>query len=94
MSNKTPIAIAWYRPEQWALLKAYAVDKDVIEDTFEEWVEHAENQFEELQKSGMNMHKILIDIDALVAWCKEKDVPMNSESRSLYVAELLRDINN
>ncbi len=93
-SKGTPIVIAWYRPEQWSLLKAYSVDKDVIEDTFEEWAEHAKKQFEGLQNSGMNMHKILIDIDALVTWCKERDVPMNSESRSQYAAESMREINS
>ena len=94
MSKNMPIAIAWYRPEQWALLRSYSVDADQLEDTFEEWVVNAEKQFEGLQKSGMNMHKILFDIDALVSWCKERDMPLNSESRSQYAAFLMREIEN
>jgi hypothetical protein len=93
MSTKARIAIAWYKPEQWALLKAYSTDKEVIEDTFEEWAEHAEKQFEGMRKEGLKMHKVVIDIDALVAWCKERDLPLNAEARSQYASELLRDIH-
>ena len=93
MTKKMRTAIAWYKPEQWALLKAYSADKDKLEDTFEEWAEHAEQQFEGLKKSGLKMHKVVIDIDALVSWCKERDLPINGESRSKYAAYLLREIH-
>lgn len=93
MSQKLRIAIAWYKPDQWALLKAYSIDKEVIEDTFEEWAEHAEKQFEGLRKEGLNMHKVVIDIDAMVAWCKENDLPVDAESRAKYATDLLREIH-
>jgi hypothetical protein len=94
MKRKTPVAIAWYRPEQWALLKAYSSDKDVLEDSFEEWVIHAEKTFKEYKKSGMNLHKILIDIDALVAWCRENDLSIDAESRSQYAATLMKELDS
>ena len=93
MSKKMRVAIAWYKPEQWALLKAYSVDKDVIEDTFEEWAEQAEIKFEGLKKDGLKMHKVVVDIDALVAWCKENNRPVDAESRSQYAADLLKEIH-
>ena len=86
-----PIAFAWYRPEQWALLKTYSIDKEEIEDTFAEWVEHAERSYKEYENSGLNMHKILIDIDALVEWCKEVDMPVDGEARSKYAAKLMKE---
>jgi len=92
MSKKMRIAIAWYKPEQWALLKACSVDKEVIEDTFEEWVTNAEVQFEGLKKEGLNIHKVVIDMDALVAWCRDNDLPVDAESRAKYASELLREI--
>lgn len=87
------VAFAWYKPEQWTLLKAYSVDKDEIEDTFAEWLEHAERSFKEYEESGLNMHKVQIDIDALVAWCKERDVPVDGDARSKYAAALLQEID-
>ncbi|VGO11922.1 hypothetical protein PDESU_00470 [Pontiella desulfatans] len=57
MSKKARIAIAWYKPEQWALLKAYSVDKEVIEDTFEEWAEHADKQFEGMEKGSGRLNR-------------------------------------
>lgn len=89
-----PIAVAWYRPEQWALLKAYSVDKNGLEDTFSEWVEHAERSYKEYEKSGLNMHKVLIDIDALVSWCKTNNLPLNADARSQYAADIMREMDS
>ena len=88
------MAFAWYKPEQWALLKAYSVDGSDLEDTFAEWLEHAERSYKEYEESGLNMHKVQIDIDALVAWCKEQDIPIDGEARSQYAAVLLREIDS
>ncbi len=93
-NSKTPIAVAWYRPEQWALLKAYSVDRDELENTFTEWVEHAERSYKKYEESGLNMHKVVIDVDILVAWCKTKNIPLNAKARSQYAADFMREIDN
>ena len=35
--------------------------------------------------------KVLVDVEALLAWCNERGLPVNGESRSQYAAWLLQE---
>ena len=92
--QNTQFAFAWYKPEQWALLRAYSVDGDDLEDSFIEWSQHAEQKYKEFEQSGMNMHKVVIDVDALIAWCKTEGLPLDGAARSSYAATILQELDN
>jgi len=50
-----------------------------------------EKLIKEIKKSGHVPEKINIDIEELKKWCLQNNKPITSESRSEYVAVLLRE---
>lgn len=78
------LSIAWYRPEQWALLLSHSVDRDKLEDTHEEWLEGAKETFEDFKKQGRYVVKADVDVEALIDWCELMDCPLNDEARARF----------
>ena len=96
MKKKIPdveVGVAWYKPEHWALLKAYAVDSNELEDTFPEWLEMANRSYKMMEDEGLSLRKVVVDVDALFEWCKKKNIPLNGEARSEYASVLLKKMN-
>jgi hypothetical protein len=85
------LGVGWYKPEQWKRLLDVSEDRDNLEDTFEEWKINAERGIRRLKSQGIMPEKVVIDVEEWLAWCKERGEPMNGESRSMYVAWLLRE---
>ena len=94
MNEKT--GVAWFRVEQWERLRDISADKDNLEETYEEWVVSAEKALVNLRAQGINARKVDVDVEELFQWCQTKRIPVNSESRSRFVAEklLLEDKKN
>jgi hypothetical protein len=89
-SGKAKFGIAWYRPEQWARLLEVSDDSEELETTFAEWEALAEEKFRALLAEGMNVEKVVVDIEELLAWCKGRGFSVDASARSHYVADLLR----
>ena len=83
------IGVAWFRVEQWQRLRDISADKQELEDTFEEWLVAAEKALVNLRANGVDARKVDVDVDQLVQWYQSKKLPVNSESRSSFVAEKL-----
>ncbi len=88
--SPTPVGVAWYQPDQWQKLLAVSVDKDKLEETYEEWMQEAERVIQELRRQGLHIVKVDVSVEELVAWCRKKKIPMNGEARSMYVAHKLQ----
>ncbi|NLF38136.1 hypothetical protein GX586_01735 [bacterium] len=82
--------VAWYRREQWELLRYVSSDADKLEDTYDEWLESAERTFKEILKAGINLVKVDVDVDELVAWCRSQGRPVDGDARSLFVTHKIR----
>jgi len=82
--------VAWYKADQWDRLCEIAADKDALEETYSEWVKVAENGCAELSKAGVAFEKVVVDVDELEAWCRERGVPVDGANRSHFVSEFLR----
>ena len=84
------IGIAWYRPDQYALLRALAVDSDSMADTYEQWLAGVTKTIDDLRQRGVVARKVNVDINDLVAWCQQRKKPLNGAARSEYVTEKLQ----
>jgi len=84
------IGIAWYREDQWQLLRSTASDSESIEDTYQEWMQIAGESIEKLKKHGLDPVKVDFDVHEFNGWCNTHKRNPNAESRSEYAAELLR----
>jgi hypothetical protein len=89
-SGQMQLGIAWFRSEQWSRLLEVSDDRDKLEGTFAEWECLAEEKLRSLRAQGLNVEKVIIDVEELLAWCKSRDLPVNGSARSSYVADLLR----
>jgi len=83
------IAFCWYQREEWEKLKATAVDKDDLDDSYDEWRTNASSAIAELRGDGQLIQKVKINIEQLDAWCEDKGVENNSAARSRYAGEML-----
>lgn len=82
--------VAWYREDQWELLKSTAADPEEIEDTYQEWLKGALNLIKTLKRQGLDVCKVDLDVGRFNDWCQMNRRVPNGESRAEYVAELVR----
>jgi hypothetical protein len=85
--------IAWFRANQWQLLRSLATDADELEETHEEWVKIAEKTIETLTKQGVLARKVDVDVNELQVWCSAQNRPLDSSARAGYAAAHLRDLH-
>jgi hypothetical protein len=84
------MALAWFKPEQWESLKAESADRERLEETYELWLEAAEATVEQLAAEGVVVERIEVDLDELVAWCRENSLTLDASARANFAAEKLR----
>jgi catechol-2,3-dioxygenase len=91
-SNESEIVtgIAWYRPEQWERLREVSEDVENLEETYEEWLQKAERLLHEGIPADLTIEKVDLDVEEVLAWCNFHGLPMNAQSRSKYVSEMIR----
>ena len=85
--SKTIVGIAWYRPEQYALLRALAADADSMANTHEEWLAGVTKTMGELRRSGVVVRRVDVDVRELVEWCQQRNRHLDGAARSTYAAE-------
>jgi hypothetical protein len=82
------VALAWYDAIQWAKLKQIADDAMELDDSYEDWQHGIQTVEHQLREKGVDIQRVPIDVDSLVAWCKLRMIPVNAESRSRFAAEI------
>jgi hypothetical protein len=89
--HKVIAAIAWFRADQWQLLRSLSVDVDKLEQTHEEWVRFAEKCIEDLEKTGAIVRKVDVDVNELNDWCIARKRALDGAARAQFAVESLRD---
>ena len=84
------MGVAWYRKEQWELLRKISEDVDELEETYEEWLREATVGLKRMKDLGMEVEEVDVDVNELVAWCKQRGEPVNGSSRSEFAADKIR----
>ena len=88
-SATTQLGLAWYSREDWERLHDIADDRDKLDDTYEDWERQALKMIQDLEAVGQQIRKVPIDIEALIAWCRERKCRIDMAARSEYVSYLL-----
>ncbi|WP_157266176.1 hypothetical protein [Azohydromonas aeria] len=81
------VDVVWYTREEWGKVKASAVDAEVFEATYDEWLAMAEEAVQEWKIAGLNIEKVLVKADEFAAWCIVHGKPNNGASRSEFVVQ-------
>jgi hypothetical protein len=84
------VAVAWYDDVQWAQLKQVAVDADNLDESYEAWLRNAERLERELRQKGIEIRRVDVKVESLIAWCQSNNKPINGKSRAEFAAETAR----
>ena len=79
------IGIAWYKKEQWFILRQVIENPNDIENTYEEWLNNAINLKKTLIDSGLTVEEVEIDIQDVISWCNKDNKTINSKNITEYV---------
>jgi hypothetical protein len=90
---KTKVGIAWYSQEQWQLLLDVSADRYELEPTYAEWKKDAELALQQLLQGGLEVVKVYVKIEELLAWCQSQNITINGQTRSQYAAYKLKQID-
>jgi hypothetical protein len=89
--DSNPITgLAWYRREQWPLLREEAADSEVLEETYEDWLSIAQKAVLDLAREGVRAERVEIDVEELLAWCRANNRPLNGKARAEFTTRQLR----
>lgn len=83
-------ALVWYKKEDWDTLREMFVDSDLLPTSYEDWLQRAEAMKAQVEAAGDAVVKVYIDPETFPQWCKEKNLPMNSEARSQLAIEVVQ----
>src|SRR5450759_3735807 len=81
------IGIAWYRAEDFERLKAMFTDGWKLPDTFDSWLEHAQQLCDKLTREGQIVEKAYVDPTAFPEWCRAQGMQMDAQGRMAYANE-------
>ena len=93
MKKTKPIVVsglAWYRKEQFQQLRMLASDPQILHSTYEDWLAEAEKTIPEMEKKGIKIQKVDVDLKELQAWCLRAKRPLNASARAEYVGALMK----
>jgi hypothetical protein len=90
-SSRMPIAVAVYRPEQYARLLATAEDASDLEPTWHEWHTVYQETRQKMAELGMDLIEVTVDLDDLENYCQEQGLRNTSGTRAQYAAHLLSE---
>jgi hypothetical protein len=86
----TRVGVAWYFEDEWQSLRDGAADPEVLEPTYQEWVQVFEKGLRDLAEAGVVPERVEVRVAALGAWCLKHHRKLDGAARSEFVAELLR----
>lgn len=85
------LGFAWYIREAWERLREIADDREALDESYEDCERKVLGVIRELESVGRQIRKIPIDVDALLAWCREHNRRNDTEARAEYVSQRLRE---
>ena len=85
-TQKHRVALAWYTEEEWEKLRATAADVNNLEETYDEWVTHARMALREAESAGLEVVKVVVRIDELIAWCTKKGLSADGQACARFAA--------
>lgn len=80
------MAMPWYTPESWRQLGAVADDK--LCGTHADFVQKTTQAIRRFKAEGVEVEKVLIDVDHMAAWLKRWGHRIDSRGRAMYGALL------
>ena len=85
------MGVAWYRRDQWERLHEVAADPDTLERTYDEWLALAQKAMIDLLGQGTRAHRVEVDVEELVQWCRDNERKLDGDARAAYAVARLQE---
>lgn len=83
------MAVVWFCPDDYEAVKELSVDE--FHDTFEEWLQGAEEGIAQAARDGLPVERVNIEAKGLAAWAERSGREVNAICRAEYAAWLLAE---
>jgi len=80
------VNLAYYEKEDYDYFLSIIDDRENLHDTWEEWYKAFTKLKRTLISHGLNVKEVKIDLNELVAYCKENNVKNDGKARSQFVS--------
>ncbi|HMD87033.1 MAG TPA: hypothetical protein VKO18_20270 [Terriglobia bacterium] len=90
--EKVLTGVGWYRPEQWQRLLEISVDVDQLEKTHAEWLAFAEKTVKDLERLGVSIIKVDVDVEELQIWSRQQGLPIDGKARAQFISNKAQQV--
>jgi hypothetical protein len=81
------MCIAWYRPEDYKVLRLLFKDGHKLPLTYEDWEQQVHAICDQLTSQGVIVTKAHIDPKTFPSWCRARDLNIDAKARERFVTE-------
>jgi trans-aconitate methyltransferase len=85
--KKMVVGIGFYKSEQWQKLRDTAVDADILEPTYDEWLQVLDSSIEKIRSHGLEPELVDVDVEDLLTFCKIRGLPNTGKTRAKFIAQ-------
>src|SRR5258705_8948142 len=75
------VGIPWYRRDQWPRWREISVDRADMSESYDEWLEKAEETIRNFTKNALEVHKVDLDIGEFIEWATKENVAVTGFTR-------------
>ena len=88
--KKMVLGIGFYKREQWSQLLDTASDSYILEKSYDDWMNTLDASIEKIRAHDIEPVLVDIDINELLAFCKEQGLQNNAETRAKFISKQSR----
>ncbi|MDP4022050.1 hypothetical protein Q8W71_05410 [Methylobacterium sp. NEAU 140] len=89
MTRPRRVGLPWYAIEHYEALRASLADGAKLPPAYETWRIATEQTEREVQRSGVEVVRVLIEPEAFATWCEREGAPADGTARARYAAEAI-----
>ena len=90
MRKKQPQIVAeifGVRQPDWDRFRSMMVDSDATFETWEDWNRKTKEMKKVMEKEGVQVEVVTVDLDDFELWCRENQKDRNAEARAEYISK-------
>ncbi|MDN7913708.1 hypothetical protein [Burkholderia cepacia] len=89
MNGQSSTSMPWISQGNYESFRKILIDGATLPIRYEEWRTHVQRRIDMLAAQGHAMVKVDVDPDLFTTWCRERSVPISSQSCSRYAMEVM-----
>jgi len=86
------VGVPWFRRDDYNRVRDVMVDAHALPASFDVWLIHAENMWQEILRLGAVPIRIHIDVDRFLAWCKHRNTRPDCSARKTFASEIAQTL--